>query len=130
MISHPGSLWSSLPAAAALDVRPWPTAPRDAPPPTREATSNASGPRCREDGNHAPTVPRIGVGPPASRPCFSLQAERDGAGMAVQKIFGSSAVDGDGATAPQIIRAINGEWIDQLRILKFRRAPRRCGRGR
>lgn len=46
---------------------------------------------------------------------FSLQGRETAQEWAVEKIFGSSKcrVDGDGATAPQIIRAINGEWIDQ-----------------
>ena len=46
---------------------------------------------------------------------FSLQGRETAQEWAVEKIFGSSKCrpDGDGATPAQIIRAINGEWIDQ-----------------
>lgn len=46
---------------------------------------------------------------------FSLQGRETAQEWAVEKIFGSSKcqVDGPGGTPSQIIRAINGEWIDQ-----------------
>lgn len=46
---------------------------------------------------------------------FSLQGRETAQEWAVEKIFGTSKcrVDGDGASAAQIIRAVNGQWIDQ-----------------
>lgn len=46
---------------------------------------------------------------------FSLQGRETAQEWAVEKIFGSSKCqpDGPGGTADQIVRAINGEWIDQ-----------------
>lgn len=46
---------------------------------------------------------------------FSLQGRETAQEWAVEKIFGSSRCqpDGPGGTVDQIVRAINGEWIDQ-----------------
>jgi hypothetical protein len=46
---------------------------------------------------------------------FSLQGRETAQEWAVEKIFGSSKCqpDGPGGTVDQVVRAINGEWIDQ-----------------